>query len=217
MTVFDENDPYPRKVARVPPWRCELYDKAIIADGHLARHKYMLCYGPDRAEPGYLEAHLADLPDDAALRRIFAGTEPYGVKVECPQHRLRTSTLPTPFVGERQITALYSQPATAFELRRKGIPTRFDGPASDEPLAVTVKASPDVYQIVHCDRAKGEYAVLLENMGKAPVDVKIAVTGKVHMLDTLRGEFSVVPGGLALAQLPPHSYAAVRFVLKAGR
>ena len=218
MTVFDENDPYPRKVARVPPWRCELYDKAIIADGHLARHKYMLCYGADRAEPGYLEAHLADMPDDAKLRRIFAGTEPYGVKVECPQHRLRTAMLPTPFVGERPITALYSQPAAAFELRRKGIPTRFDGPsAADEPLAVTVEASPDVYQIVHCDRAKGEYAVLLENMGKAPVDVKIAMTGKVRVLDTLRGEFSVVPGGLARAQLPPHSYAAVRFALTAGR
>ena len=45
---------------------------------------------------------------------------------------------------------------------------------------------------------------------------KIAVTGKVRVLDTLRGEFSVVPGGLTLAQLPPHSYAAVRFALKAG-
>ena len=52
MTVFDENDPYPRKVARVPPWRCELYDKAVIADGHLARLKYMLHYGVNRAEPG---------------------------------------------------------------------------------------------------------------------------------------------------------------------
>jgi hypothetical protein len=93
MTVFDENDPYPRKVARVPPWRCELYDKAVIADGRLARHKYMLCYGVDRAEPGYLEAHLADMPDDPKLRRIFAGTAPYGVKVDCPQHRLRTAEL----------------------------------------------------------------------------------------------------------------------------
>ena len=54
-------------------------------------------------------------------------------------------------------------------------------------------------------------------MGKAPVDVKIAMTGKVCVQDTLRGEFSVVPGGLALAQLPPHSYAAVRFALTAGR
>ena len=212
MTVFDENDPYPRKVAQVPPWRCELYDKAIIADGCLARHKYMLCYGPDRAEPGYLEAHLADMPDDVALRRIFAGTEPYGVKVDCPQHRLRMATLPTPFAGEAQIAALYSQPTAAFDLRRKGIPTRFNGPAaSDEPLVVTVRATSDVYQIVHCDREKGEYAVLLENMGKTAVDVNISVMGKVRVIETLRGSFSVVPGGLSLAQLSPHAYAAIRF------
>ena len=187
MTVFDENDPYPRKVAQVPPWRCELYDKAIIADGHLARHKYMLCYGPDRAEPGYLEAHLADMPDDAKLRRIFAGTEPYGVKVDCPQHRLRTATLPTPFAGEAWIASFYSMPTAAFE----------------------------VYQIVHCDRAKGEYAVLLENMGGSPADVKIVTKGTPRILSSLRGEFAVAPDGLALAALPPHSYAAVRFSLSA--
>lgn len=216
MTVFDENDPYPRKVARVPPWRCELYDKAIIADGHLARHKYMLCYGPDRAEPGYLEAHLADMPDDPKLRRIFADTSPYGVKVDCPQHRLRTAELPTPFAGEAWIASFYSMPTAAFELRRKGIPTRFDGPAaSDEPLAVTIKASPDVYQIVHCDRAKGEYAVLLENMGGSPADVKIVTKGTPRILSSLRGEFVVVSDGLALAVLPPHAYAAVRFSLSA--
>ena len=212
MTVFDENDPYPRKVAQVPPWRCELYDKAIIADGHFARHKYMLCYGPDRAEPGYLNAHLEDMPDDVVLRRIFAGTEPYGVKVECPQHRLRTATLPTLFAGEAKIAAIYSQPTAAFDLRRKGIPTRFDGPlASDEPLAVTVRAMPDVYQIVHCDRAKGEYAVLLENMGSVAVDVKVSVAGGVRVIETLRGKFSVTPDGLSLTRFPPHSYAAVRF------
>ena len=216
MTTFDENDPYPRKVAQVPPWRCELYDKAIIADGRLARHKYMLCYGPDRTEPGYLEAHLADMPDDAKLRRIFAGTEPYGVKVECPQHRLRTAELPSPFIGESQIAALYSMPTTAFDLRRKGIPTRFDGPAaSDEPLAVTVRApTPDIYQIVHRDRAKGEYAVLLENMGATAADVKIVAKGDVRILSSLRGKFAVVPGGIVLANLSPHAYAAVRFILK---
>ena len=214
MTVFDENDPYPRKVARVPAWRCELYDKAVIADGHLGRHKYMLCYGPDRAEPGYLEAHLANRADDAKLSRLFAGTSPYGVKVDVPQHRLRTATLPDQFIGERLISAEYSQPAAAFELRRKGIPTRFDGPdASDEPLAVTVKATPDVYQIVHCDRAKGEYAVLLENMGNAAAGVTISTSGAAKILDSLRGDFAVVPDGIVLKGLAPHAYAAVRFAL----
>jgi hypothetical protein len=117
-------------------------------------------------------------------------------------------------VGEARIAALYSQPAVAFDLRRGGIPTRFDGPAaSDEPLAVTVRATPDVYQIVHCDRAKGEYAVLLENMGKTAADVRIAVSGKACVLDSLRGEFVVKPDGISLTGLSPHSYAAVRFSL----
>ena len=215
MTVIDENDPYPRKVSQVPAWRCELYDKAVIADGRLGRHKYMLCYGADRSEPGYLEAHLADMPDDPKLRRVFAGTTPYGVKVDCPQHRLRTAELPATFIGEARLAALYSMPVEAFALRRKGIPTRFDGPAaSDEPLAVSVRApTPDIYQIVHCDRAKGEYAVLLENMGDSPADVKIIAKGSACVLSSLRGEFETVPDGLALAALPPHAYAAVRFAL----
>ncbi len=109
-------------------------------------------------------------------------------------------------------------PTAAFKLRRKGIPKRFDGPeASDEPLAVTVRATPDVYQIVHCDRAKGEYAVLLENMGSSPADVTIVTKGTPRVLASLRGDFAVVPGGIALAGLPPHSYAAVRFVLVAAK
>lgn len=125
-TVFDENDPYPRKVAKVPAWRCELYDKAVIADGLIARHKYMFCYGPDRREPGYLEAHLADLPDDARLRAMFAGTEPYGVRIDHPIRRVREATLPTPRVDERRLTELYSQPLAADVLLRNGIPVRHD-------------------------------------------------------------------------------------------
>ena len=215
-TALDENDPYPRRVAEVPAWRCELYDKAIIADGRLARHKYMLCYGPKRTEPGYLEAHLANRPDDAKLRAIFMGTTPYGVKVTYPQHRLREAELPIPFAGEDLLTALYSQPTGAFALRRKGIPTRFDGPdATDEPLAVTIRAgSPDIYQIVHCDREKGEYAVLLENMGNAAMDVTIVTASPATPIATLRGDFAVAPDGLTCKRLPAHGYAAVRFALR---
>ena len=82
---------------------------------------------------------------------------------------------------------------------------------------MTVRATPDVYQIVHCDRAKGEYAVLLENMGSSPADVKIVTKGTPRILSGLRGEFAVAPDGLALAALPPHAYAAVRFALAAER
>ncbi|MBP5320285.1 MAG: hypothetical protein J6334_04800 [Kiritimatiellae bacterium] len=248
-SVQDENDPYPRKTALVPPWMCELYDKAVIADGHLARHKYMLCYGPDRAEPGYLEAHLADLPDDAKLRRIFAGTVPFGVCVNQPPHRLREATLPVPFANEGKLTELYAMPFASFLLARNGIPIRYgkDGPSvpfaelgidptavnhttyrtgthremildawrrkTGSVLPVYVETEARVYQIVHRDRARGEYAVLLENMGDSPAEVKIVTTGDTRILASLRGTFTALPGGLALAGLPPHAYAAVRFAL----
>ena len=48
-------------------------------------------------------------------------------------------------------------------------------------------------------------------MGGTAVDVQISVMGTVRVVEALRGNFSAVPGGLSLAQLPPHSYAAVRF------
>lgn len=43
------------------------------------------------------------------------------------------------------------------------------------------------------------------------MDVKLSVRGKVRVQDTLRGDFAVLPDSLSLAQLPPHSYVAVRF------
>ena len=52
-------------------------------------------------------------------------------------------------------------------------------------------------------------------MGGSPADVKIVTKGTPRILSSLRGEFAVAPDGLALAALPPHSYAAVRFSLSA--
>ena len=246
-SVQDENDPYPRKTAIVPPWMCELYDKAIIADGHLARHKYMLCYGPDRAEPGYLEAHLADLPDDAKLRQIFAGTRPFGLRVTQRPHNLREATLPVPFANERSLTFLYSMPFDAFFLTRNGIPICYEGDAPTVPfaelgidttavnyttyrtgthrhvildavkrrtgktLSVYVETEGRVYQVVHHDPEKGEYAILLENMGDAPADVWVVTPRTVKVVQSLHGNFMGRPDGLMLQSLQPHRYAAVRF------
>lgn len=124
--VFDENDPYPRKIAQVPTWRCELYDKATLADGLMARHKYMLCYGPKRTEPGYLEAHLANRSEDARLREIFANTEPAGVYVPNPRRRIREETLPVPRRCEAELAGLASFPMAATVLVHCGIPVRHD-------------------------------------------------------------------------------------------
>jgi len=250
-TVFDENDPYPRKVAKVPTWRCELYDKATIADGLVARHKYMFCYGPDRAEPGYLEAHLVNLPDDARLRALFANTEPYGVYLPFPQRQIREATLPAEFVGEDRLTGLMSQPFGAVLLLRSGIPVRYT-PADDaytldaralgidlwnldylvvkpedyrqkildaaagsgKPLAVHVEtASRRIYQIIRYNPVEKSYSVLLENMGDTSADVKIVAKGTVKILDSLRGDFKVVPEGVALSDFPAHAWSVVKFSL----
>ena len=126
-TVFDENDPWPRKVAEVPAWKCELYDKATIADGVLGRHKYMFCYGPDRAETGYLDAHLANRSDDARLASLFAGTDSYGIRVIYPRQSLRDAVLPTPYCGDRDLMLQYSHAKGATLLTRNGLPARHEG------------------------------------------------------------------------------------------
>ena len=126
-TVFDENDPYPRKVASVPAWKCELYDKVTLADGVLGRHKYMLCYGADRSEPGYLEAHLANRPDDAKLSALFAGTESFGVRALFPRQSIRSAVLPVPYRGDYPLMARFSMAHASTFLVRNGLPVRHEG------------------------------------------------------------------------------------------
>lgn len=250
-TVFDENDPYPRKVAKVPAWRCELYDKATIADGLSARHKYMLCYGPDRAEPGYLEAHLASRADDVRLRALFAGTEPYGVFAPYPRRQIREATLPAKFPGEDNLTTYFSQNLGAALLLRSGIPVRHDAApdayafdpktlgvdpwrldyaairpdqyrrrildaaaADGKPLAVHVEtAGPRIYQVVRRNPAERTYAVLLENMGDAPADIRIAAKGRAEVVGAVHGPFASAPEDGLRTVLPAHAWAAVRFRL----
>ena len=50
IVLFDENDPYPRKSDIVPAAWCELYDKVMMAEGGVHRHKYMCCYQPQQPE-----------------------------------------------------------------------------------------------------------------------------------------------------------------------
>jgi len=287
--MLDENDPHPRKVSVVPAWRVELYDKVVIADGGLRRHKYILCYGKDRSEPGYLEAHLADLPDDAKLKAIFAGTQPTGVRVLYPRASLREAWLPKPYMGDRPLEGVFSHPIAAQFLVRNGIPCRHEGEgpaiafgtgafeigekemaqgvildrsAADllkkrgvdvtrpcfhvvdvdvyalrldkyaqdthrnellqalgrfakgrSPVSVTA-STPLVYSVLHQDPKDGSYAVLLENIGEKPADVRIHVPGAARVLGSLRGEFTADAQGVQLKGLPAHGYAAVRIAVR---
>ena len=127
VAVLDENDPYPRKTALVAPWATELYDKAIIADGNLVRNKYILRYDAKRSEPGYFDAHRANLADDAVLMKMFEGTESYGFRCVFPEHSIRQAQLPDEFIGENELLTRSSHPLAAHFLALNGIPVKHDG------------------------------------------------------------------------------------------
>ena len=73
-----------------------------------------------------------------------------------------------------------------------------------------VESGAYVWQIVKRDPRTGEISVLLENLSDAPADVKIVTDGGLRAVDSLRGEFKPVSGGLALGGLAPHEFAAGR-------
>ena len=127
VTMLDENDPYPRRAEIVPPWATELYDKAMIAEGNIVRNKYILRFDSKRSEPGYFDAHMANLADDAVLREIFAGTESYGFRCIFPEHSLRTAELPEKYIGEQGLLTLSTHPLAAHFLALNGIPVKHDG------------------------------------------------------------------------------------------
>ena len=162
--VLDENDPWPRKTSVVPAYLCEMYDKAVIADGGLRRHKYMLCYGPDRKETGYLEAHLKNQADDAALRRIFSGTRSFGVRVIFPRQSIRQAELPTPYAGDWTLEGLFSHPYAGHFLVRNGIPTRYagEGPAIAFGTAAFAVGADDIRRGIVVDQ---EAARILRKKG----------------------------------------------------
>ena len=127
LTVIDENDPYPRDHNVVPAALCELYDAVMIANGGTHRHKYMLCYGADRHDTAYLDAHVAALDDHRALAAMFEGRLPTGVRVLHPMHLIRKADLPTPYCGDGRLMSSFSHPMAGIFMSLFGIPTRYEG------------------------------------------------------------------------------------------
>lgn len=127
IILFDENDPHPRRTEIVPaPW-CELYDKVMIANGGVNRHKYMFCFGPDNPDRGYLEAHLANMEDDKELMDMFCGTSPCGFRVWESEHRLRDINLPDKYPDDQNMMVRASRSAGSFFLTANSIPVCFEG------------------------------------------------------------------------------------------
>ncbi|MCQ2429498.1 MAG: hypothetical protein MJ192_04105 [Clostridia bacterium] len=129
LTVIDENDPYPRDHTVVPEVLCELYDAVLTANGGADRHKYMLCYGPDRHDTAYLDIHVRNTPDWRVLAAMFAGREPVGFRVCHPMHMIRSADLPTPYCGDSRLMGQFSHPMAGIFLSLFGLPTRYEGTA----------------------------------------------------------------------------------------
>ncbi len=127
IILFDENDPYPRKSDIVPASWCELYDKVMMANGGVNRHKYMCCYEPVDPDRAYVEAHVANMKDDEVLLDIFRGTAPCGFRVWNSEHVLRGIVLPDSYTSDGEMMLFSSHSAGAVFLRENCIPTCYEG------------------------------------------------------------------------------------------
>lgn len=128
MLLLDENDPYPRDPQVVAPRFCELYDKIMLTEPGVVRHKYFLCFAPgEKEKQGYLDAHIDHLGRDKIISGIFAGTEPAGVRIYEAGHKLKEASLPLVYPGHGRLMADFSQPYGGILFSRNCIPTRYRG------------------------------------------------------------------------------------------
>ena len=134
---LDENDPYPRDVGIVPAGMCEAYDRAMIAEGGIARNKYILRRNVKTntgIAPEYLAAHLAGCAEAERIAALFKEATPTGFEVFMPAHQVRDAVLPDRYIGTRAMLKFFTQPLAGILLAANGAPTRYDRD-SGAPLA----------------------------------------------------------------------------------
>lgn len=127
IVLFDENDPYPRDSKTVPPSYCELYDKVMLANGGIHRHKYMFCDDPAHPDRGYYEAHLAGMKDDKALVGMFKDKTPCGFRVWKSEHSIRDIQMDPEYAGNNQMMVWNSHSSAAAFMTENNIPVCFEG------------------------------------------------------------------------------------------
>lgn len=127
IALFDENDPYPRDSKIVPPEYCEIYDKVMLANGGVHRHKYMFCDDPKHPDKAYLEAHLADMEDDAVLIDMFKDKTPCGFRIWKSEHILRETSFPDEYAGDSPMMVRSSHSSAAVFMTSRNIPVCFEG------------------------------------------------------------------------------------------
>ena len=126
---LDENDPYPRDVGVVPEGMCEAYDRAMVAEGGIARNKYILRRNVKTnkgIDPEYLAAHLAGRSEAKRIETLFRDAAPVGFEVFLPAHQIRDAVLPEKYMGKRALLKFFTHPLAGILLAANGAPTRYD-------------------------------------------------------------------------------------------
>ena len=141
IILWDENDPHPRWNDLVPASWCELYDKIMIANGGVHRHKYFLTFNPQSPDRSYLDAHIRNMKRTAALQKAFKGTTPLGIRVWESEHTIDSLTLPDSYPGNWALMGMTSHSFASMFLTENSIPARFEGGIGEPGIAFGEQAA----------------------------------------------------------------------------
>ena len=131
IDVFFECDTYPHDRFHTPLSHVQCFDTATMLTKDVGALKYFYHY-PCRPETerGYINAHLAEAENCAALQKAFHTRAEVGVRVYEPMHKLADATLPEHFdavKSQKQIMKKYAFSEAQMMLSVNAIPTVYDG------------------------------------------------------------------------------------------
>ena len=168
IVLMDENDTCPRDPGWVPSGMCEIYDKAMIAEGGIIRNKYILRQNNMHREIGisseYMEGHLRNLGRDREIAALFRDAKPVGFRVFLPEHLVREATLPDRYVGDEAMVTRFSQPMAGISIVLHGTVTQYE--RDDQPWVVYGAAAAKL------PAAAFRYGVMLDREGAEVLTAK---------------------------------------------
>ena len=125
--LFHEADTFPRPRTSTPADLCEGYDLALRTEDRLGGLNYLFDYTASPTyETGYFSAHLRNQPFRKAIDRLWEDAVPVGIRVIERMNKIRWSSYPTPFIGEKQLMHRALTRAGGF-LANLGFPTVYQG------------------------------------------------------------------------------------------
>lgn len=131
IEVFTECDTYPHDRFHTPLSHVQCFDTATMLTKDVGVLKYFYHYPcKPETERGYVNAHLAQAENCAALQKAFYTKEEVGVRVYEPMHRLASATLPEKFDparSQKQIMSRYAFSEAQKMLSVNAIPTVYEG------------------------------------------------------------------------------------------